>query len=336
MQVERLRRERNEARSDAMRWLEEQQQSNLALPSPSPSNFITASGSTTDVIAAGEVSRGAGLSTRSQSARSLSTTSGVPSATTTTIVTAAVAGSAPPATAVFANGGSSSGVAPGGAGVAGVGGAAPAPGGGVASGAAGGGGAGVVAVDYKAAIAIAKLKAKVERLRKERDEAEKQAASWLRNQQRKLGQDSSNSNSTAAATATSAGGDPDSSSHTRNRESSSAAAAAAAANAAGGPVVASLKAESLRLKKELHESREEAKRWRSKAAGSRGGGGGLDGGEVEFGESSGVSGSAFPRSDDALLHEGKVCTPPPHRVGGTAPSVCTIIVEKEGRRKGRE
>lgn len=209
-QVDRLRRERNEARSDAMKWLEEQQQS-LQLPGPSPAISL-------DLSAAG------GLINRSRSDRGFCSSGGLPSK---------------------------------------------------AGGDAGGPGA-MNPTDYKAAAAIAKLKAKVERLRKERDGAEKQAAKWLSAQQDKLRREMS------LGTMTTVEGENNKQRGFDIVNSYDGVLGAAAFSPTdalvvsnnvsgidtngGGKVVASLKAESMSLKKELDDAKKEAQRWRHRAA----------------------------------------------------------------------
>ncbi|CAM9813963.1 unnamed protein product [Scytosiphon promiscuus] len=114
----------------------------------------------------------------------------------------------------------------------------------------------LVSVDYKAAAAIAKLKSKVDRLRRERDQAEAQAAEWLRTEQEKL--------AAAAATATATGSAPSSAS--RGEGSGDDSGSGGGGGPSGGsPVVASLRAESLKLQRELRDAKEEAKRLRKKA-----------------------------------------------------------------------
>lgn len=108
--------------------------------------------------------------------------------------------------------------------------------------------------DYKTAAALAKLRSKVDRLRKERDGAEAQAAKWLNAQREKLRQEMA-STPTAAAN----GQDSDGSSP----ENAGGGNGMAPPN---GPVVASLKAESSRLKRELDNAKKEAQRLRERAA----------------------------------------------------------------------
>lgn len=111
-----------------------------------------------------------------------------------------------------------------------------------------------VSMDQKAAATIAKLKNKVNRLRRERDEAEVQASNWLKSEQERLALNgNSNSNS-----------DNNSSDSTALIEAGPGAGAGGSRVSIGGPVVASLKAESLRLKKELQNAREEAERLKKK------------------------------------------------------------------------
>lgn len=102
-------------------------------------------------------------------------------------------------------------------------------------------------MDAKAAAAITKLKSKVDRLRRERDEAEKQAAVWLRAEQEKL----------ARAAAQGSGGD-----HAAPVATVNGSGGGAPPGGGGGAVVASLRAEGLQLKRELQEAREEAERLR--------------------------------------------------------------------------
>eukprot|EP00752_Nemacystus_decipiens_P008082 g7223.t1 len=185
--VDRLRRERNSARSDAMRWLEQQRTSTS--PSEAP-------GDDANGIFPKTPGRSRGLSTRARSAPD-----------------------------------------------------------GLVSGTDGGVGATKVAVDAKAAAAIAKLKSKVERLRRERDDAEKQAAAWLRTEQEKFAR----SQTDPGATASDSGGGMSSSGGSVGDENGRGDGGGVPG---GGPVVASLRAEGLKLKKELQEAREEAERLR--------------------------------------------------------------------------
>lgn len=209
-QVDRLRRERNDARADAMRWLEEHTTS-LHLPDPSPSGSKPGSAinapTPTDVNGGGGIHGSSnGVSHAHQSTRS-----------------------------VVSNG---NGDAP------------------AAAGRDGGGGS------NKSAAVISKLKSKVERLRKERDEAEIQAAKWLSGQQDKMRQEMAESAAVAAAAAAAAAaatpGKPP-----RWSDSSDGGGGGERAH---GPVVSSLKAESLSLKKQLDDARCEAQRWKDKAA----------------------------------------------------------------------
>lgn len=118
-----------------------------------------------------------------------------------------------------------------------------------------GGGPSKVMVDAKAAAAIAKLKSKVDRLRRERDDAEKQAAAWLKAEQEKLagggGGGGVQGGDRAAPVATVNGGENGWADHGDGGVSP---------GLGGGPVVASLRAEGLQLKRELQEAREEAER----------------------------------------------------------------------------
>lgn len=265
-QVDRLRRERNDARSDAMRWLEQQQQmqlqsqpqppqlqqqSSMRLPAPSPATVTP--GSQEDFRSGG----------------------GQPSGATA---------------------------------------------------AAGGPGA-ASANEVKAAAAIQKLKAKVERLRKERDGAEKQAAAWLQSEKEKLRQEFANASTTSSAlpmagtpatapvssspekvAAVSSDGDGRSfgDGKTRHRNVTSKSFSAEGGDSGGGgggvgprknsgPVVASLKAESSRLKRELDESKKEAKRWKDRAtANGSSGGGGMSGGFSRGVSSGGSTNTSSP------------------------------------------
>lgn len=120
--------------------------------------------------------------------------------------------------------------------------------------------------EMKAAAVIAKLKAKVSRLRSERDGAEKQAAEWLNNQQEKFKRE--------MAVASAPTGSREAVSNGRGSLDIDANAGADAGGAGvarapptpGGPVVASLKAEGLKLQKELDDSRKETQLWRERAA----------------------------------------------------------------------
>lgn len=185
-----------------------------------------------------------------------------------------------------------------------------------ATAAAGGPGA-TNANEVKAAAAIQKLKAKVERLRKERDGAEKQAAAWLESEKEKLRQGFVNASAGTPATAPassspekvaaiSSDGDGKSfgNGKTRVRNKTIPAETGDSGNGGGlgsrknsGPVVASLKAESSRLKRELDESKMEAKRWKDRATGngSSGGGSGMSGVY-----SRGVSSGSSPSYDEEV------------------------------------
>ena len=274
-QVDRLRRERNEARADAMRWLEQQhqqqhQQQHHRLPGPSPATM-------TPLSPADEFRGGSGL----------------PS-----IAAAAPSGQ-----------GASS------------------------------------ANEVKAAAAIQKLKAKVDRLRKERDGAEKQAAAWLQSERERIKQEFAMAAAAlppiekevsapapgpvpALPTPEEVAGVPDVSdgagtggggrSRPRSRSSRSTAAALALAAESGnggsvsgsgnggmgsrkpsGPVVASLKAESTRLKKELDESKKEIKRWRERAS-TNGSGGGIHS-PARPASGNAVNGSRAPPEEEVCL-----------------------------------
>ncbi|CBJ32859.1 hypothetical protein Esi_0381_0007 [Ectocarpus siliculosus] len=119
-----------------------------------------------------------------------------------------------------------------------------------------------VSVDQKAAATIAKLKNKVNRLRRERDDAEVQASNWLKSEQERMalnsnsGSTSSNFNSSSNSTAL--------------IEAGPGAGGGGGRVSSGGPVVASLKAESLQLKKELQDARAEAERFKRKLASGSG------------------------------------------------------------------
>lgn len=96
-------------------------------------------------------------------------------------------------------------------------------------------------VDAKAAAAIAKLKSKVDRLRRERDGAEKQAAALFRAEHSRMELEK-HAKANAGATDEAGNG--------------------SLGAPAGGAVVASLRAEGLKLRRELQEAREEAERLR--------------------------------------------------------------------------
>lgn len=113
----------------------------------------------------------------------------------------------------------------------------------------------------KAAAAIAKLRAKVERLRKERDEAEEQAAKWLNEQQAKLKKQLA-----AAAAEDLQSGDGDVLDVATDGK---APKVGPGQEGGAGLVVASLKAESLKLREELEASRQEAKMLKERVAVSR-------------------------------------------------------------------
>lgn len=123
-----------------------------------------------------------------------------------------------------------------------------------------------VSVDAKAAAAIAKLKSKVERLRRERDEAEQQAAAWFREEQEKLARSQQADASPFSATTISGGGISSSGGSvgqsTVGSENGTSGGGGGGGIPGGGRVVASLRAEGLKLKRELQEAREEADRLR--------------------------------------------------------------------------
>lgn len=109
----------------------------------------------------------------------------------------------------------------------------------------------------KAAAAIAKLRAKVERLRKERDEAEEQAAKWLNEQQAKL------KKQLAAAAADELQSNSDFGGGGMTTDGVDYG------DGLGGAAVAHLRAESLKLREELEASRKEANMLKEKAAVNR-------------------------------------------------------------------
>lgn len=190
-----------------------------------------------------------------------------------------------------------------------------------ATAAAGGPGA-TSANEVKAAAAIQKLKAKVERLRKERDGAEKQAAAWLESEKEKLRQGFASASAGTPATAPvssspekvaaiSSDGDGrsfgDGKTRVRNKFTSAEGGDSGGGGGSrknSGPVVASLKAESSRLKRELDESKMEAKRWKDRATANGSSGGGGMSGLYSRGVSSGSSpaGNDY-RDDDEVRRE---------------------------------
>ncbi|CAM9819708.1 unnamed protein product, partial [Ectocarpus sp. 8 AP-2014] len=218
-QVDRLRRERNSARADAMRWLEQQHamSSSLSLP------VGAGAGTGTADEANGEGFEGDGGAGGGRDGGIFPKTPGPGEAGHPMM--ASWAQTAP--------GGSMTGMGDGGM---------------LAH--------QQVSVDQKAAATIAKLKNKVNRLRRERDDAEVQASNWLKSEQERMalnsnsGSTSSNFNSSSNSTAL--------------VEAGPGAGGGGGRVSSGGPVVASLKAESLQLKKELQNARAEAERFKRK------------------------------------------------------------------------
>ncbi|CAB1118110.1 unnamed protein product [Ectocarpus sp. CCAP 1310/34] len=223
-QVDRLRRERNSARADAMRWLEQQHamSSSRSLPVGAVAGAGTAEESN------GEGFEGDGGAGGGRVGGIFPQTPGPGEA-------------GPPMMGSWAQ---------------------TAPGGSMTGMGDGGMLAHQVSVDQKAAATIAKLKNKVNRLRRERDDAEVQASNWLKGEQERM---ALNSNSGSTSTNFNS-----SSNSTALIEANPAAAGGGGRVSSGGPVVASLKAESLQLKKELQNARAEAERLKKKL-GSRAG-----------------------------------------------------------------